>query len=51
MPDTYRAARIAAGRCRYCTGTPHGGTRMCWKHRVFHACWKSAKRLAQKGAA
>lgn len=46
-----RAARLAQGRCKYCTGTPHGGTKMCWRHRVYQASWKAAQRLKARAVA
>lgn len=48
MPAVHRQARQTIGRCKYCSGTPHGGTRMCLRHRVYQARWKAAKRLAVK---
>lgn len=39
-----RAARKAAGLCRYCTQPAQGGTSMCWRHRVYQAARKAIKR-------
>lgn len=46
-----RARRAAAGLCRLCTQPAKRGYRTCFRHLLYLARWKAAKRQRDREAA